>query len=174
MLLNSYTSEFVRLSCGSQAQQLDMIAHLNQDISEVIPYLNAVLGGFKYTKEPRSVSIMLHGKLVVIHPRQICVNAPGDQSEGEKIIEWLRDKINETWERRGEIQPRFESAPKPTMLEILRLLPQTNCGECGEPTCMVFASHVAQGDKGADDCPPLDGERKKKLAGYLDRFEVEP
>jgi len=52
MLLNSYTKEFVRLSCGSEAQPLDLIAHLNQDISEVIPYLNAVLGGFQYTKDP--------------------------------------------------------------------------------------------------------------------------
>ena len=88
-------------------------------------------------------------------------------------MEWLREKINDTWERRGEIQPRFESAPKPKMLEILRLLPKTNCGECGQPTCMVFASRVADGDKGPDDCPTLDGERKTKLANYLGQFEFE-
>ena len=170
-MLNSYTLEFVRLSCGSEAQTMDLIAHLNQDISEVIPYLNAALGGFQYTKEPRSVSLRLHGKLIVVHPREICVNAPGDQSEGEKIIEWLREKINDTWERRGEIEPRFESAPKPKMLEILRLLPKTNCGECGLPTCMVFASNAAEGDRGPDDCPPLDDEGKAKLAKYLEQFE---
>ena len=174
MLLNSYTLEFVRLACGSEAQPVDLIAYLNQDISEVIPYLNAVLGGFQYTKDPRSVSFKLHGKLVVIHPREICVNAPSDQSEGEKIIEWLKEKINDTWERRGEIQPRFESAPKPKMLEILKLLPKTNCGECGEPTCMVFATQVAEGGKDPDDCPPLDEERKAKLERYLGHFEFEP
>jgi ArsR family metal-binding transcriptional regulator len=173
MLLNSYTIEFVRLSCGSGAQTEDLIAYLNQDISEVIPYLNAVLGGFQYTKEPRSVSFKLDGKLVVIHPREICVNAPGDRSEGEKIIEWLREKINDTWERREEIRPCFESAPKPKVLEILRLLPKTNCGECGHPTCMVFASHVAEGGEGPNDCPPLDEERKTKLAEYLGQFEFE-
>ncbi len=174
MLLNSYTMEFVRLACGPQARSVDLIAHLNQDISEVIPYLNAVLGGFQYTKDPRSVSFKLHGRLVVIYPRKICVNAPSDQSEGEKIIEWLQEKINDTWERRGEIQPRFESAPKPKVLEILRLLPKTNCGECGQPTCMVFASDVAEGGKDLDDCPSLDGEQRTKLAGYLGQFEFEP
>ena len=173
MLLNSYTLEFVRLSCGGEAQQVDLIAYLNQDISEVIPYLNVVLGGFQYTKDPRSVSLMLDGKLVVIHPREICVNVPGDQLEGEKVIEWLREKINDTWERRGEIQPRFESAPKPKVLEILRLLPKTNCGKCGQPTCMVFASNVAEGGKDSDDCPALDGEKKTKLARYLGQFEFE-
>jgi len=171
MLLNSYTKEFVRLSCGSEAQSEDLVAYLDQDISEVIPYLNAVLGGFQYTKDPRSVSFKLQGKLVVIHPRAICVNAPSDHSEGEKILEWLQEKINDTWERREQIQPRFESAPKPKVLEILRLLPKTNCGQCGHPTCMVFASHVAEGDKNADDCPPLDGEQKTKLARYLGQFE---
>ena len=171
MLLNSYTLEFVRLACGAEAQPVDLIAYLNQDISEVIPYLNAVLGGFQYTKDPRSVSLRLHGKLVVIHPREICINAPSDQSEGEKIIEWLQEKINDTWERRGEIQPRFESAPKPKMLEILRLLPKTNCGECGHPTCMVFASHVAEAGKGPDDCPSIDGERRTELETYLRQCE---
>ena len=174
MLLKSYTTELVRLSCGSEAQTVDMIAYLNQDISEVIPYLNAVLGGFQYTKDPRSVSLKLNGKLVVIHPGEICLNAPSDQSEGEKIIEWLKEKINDTWERRGEIEPRFESAPKPKMLEILRLLPKTNCGECGMPTCMVFASHVAEGGIKPDDCTPLDVEQKTKLAEYLGQFEFEP
>jgi ArsR family metal-binding transcriptional regulator len=174
MLINSFTTEFVRLSCGSEAQTADMIVYLNQDISEVIPYLNAVLGGFQYTKEPRSASFKLKGKLVVIHPREICINAPSDQAEGEKIIEWLKEKINDTWERRGEIEPRFESAPKPKMLEILRLLPKTNCGKCGQPTCMVFASQVAEGGRKPDDCPPLDGEQKSKLAEYLGQFESEP
>jgi ArsR family metal-binding transcriptional regulator len=173
MLLNSYTIEFVRLSCGSEAQQLDLLAHLDQDIGEVIPYLNAVLGGFQYTKAPRSVSFKLNGKLVVIHPREICVNAPDDQSDGEKIVEWLREKINDTWEHRGEIQPRFESTPKPKVLEILRLLPKTNCGECGQSTCMVFASHVSDGGTDPDDCPQLDGEQKTKLARYLGQFQFE-
>ena len=107
----------------------------------------------------------LHGKLIAIHSRKICVNALSDQSEGEKIVEWLEQEINETWERRGEIEPRFESAPKPKVIEILRLLPKTNCGECGQPTCMVFATQVAEGGKDAEDCPPLDGDERQSLQG---------
>jgi ArsR family metal-binding transcriptional regulator len=174
MLLNSYILEFVRLSCGSEAQAVDLRASLDQDISEVIPYLNSVLGGFQYTKDPRSVSLKLQGKLVVIHPREICVKGPSDQSEGEKIIEWLREKINDTWERRSEIQPRFESDPKPKVLEILRLLPKTNCGECGHPTCIVFASHIADGSQSDGDCPPLDEDGKTKLARYLQLHLTSP
>ena len=32
MLLNSYSIEFVRLACASEAQTEDMIVHLDQDI----------------------------------------------------------------------------------------------------------------------------------------------
>ncbi len=173
MLLKSYRKEFVRPECRPEAQSVHLVAHLDQDISEVIPYLNAVLGGFQYIKDPPSVSFKLHGKLIAIHSRKICVNALQEQSEGEKIVEWLRQEINDTWERRGEIEPRFESAPKPKVIEILRLLPKTNCGECGLPTCMVFATHVAEGGREADDCFALNDENKDKLQKYMEPFTVD-
>lgn len=173
MLLSSYSKEFARPECRPEAQSVHLVAHLDQDISEVIPYLNAALGGFQYIKDPPSVSFRLHGKLIAIHSRKICVNALSEQSEGVKIVEWLRQEINDTWERRGEIQPRFESAPRPKIIEILKLLPRTNCNACSLPTCMVFATQVAEGGKGADDCPVLDAQGREKLEKYLAGFQFE-
>jgi ArsR family metal-binding transcriptional regulator len=174
MLIAGYTTEWVRISCGSASGAPDIVIHLEDDLSEAIPYLNTVFGGFQYTREPRSVSFRLNGKLVVVHPRKICISAPGDQREGELLIEWLRDKINDTWERREEIEPRFDSAASPQVLEILRCLPRTNCGLCGEKTCMVFASQAAKGGKAPEDCPALAGEQKAKLTQYLAQFEFRP
>jgi len=54
----------------------------------------------------------------------------------------------------------------------LKLLPKTNCRECGEATCMVFAAMMADGIKGVDDCPPLDAEHRQKLGEYLSRFDL--
>ena len=173
MLLQGYRKEVIRPECRPEAQSVQLIAHLDQDIGEVIPYLNAALGGFHYINDPPCVSFRLHGKLIAIHSGKIFVNALSDQSEGEKIVEWLRQEINDIWERRGEIQPCFESAPKPKIIEILKLLPRTNCGACGQPTCMVFAAQVADGGKDGDDCPPLAGEQKTKLAVYLGQFKFE-
>ena len=42
------------------------------------------------------------------------------------------------------------------VLELYKLLPKLNCGECGLPTCMAFATTVIQGKKGLDDCPHLE------------------
>jgi len=60
--------------------------------------------------------------------------------------------------------------PKPKVIEILRLLPKTNCRECGQPTCMVFATLAAQGVKDEEDCPALGGDKKRMLQTYLARF----
>ncbi len=38
MLLSSYTKEFVRPECRPEAQSVHLVAHLDQDISEVIPF----------------------------------------------------------------------------------------------------------------------------------------
>ena len=61
-------------------------------------------------------------------------------------------------------------APKPQPIELLKLLPKTNCKECGQPTCIVFASLVLQGVKGAEDCPQLTGQNRIKLEEYLSKF----
>ena len=55
-----------------------------------------------------------------------------------------------------------ESSP----LNLYKQLPQTNCGKCGEPTCMAFAAGIIAREKKVDDCPPLLEEKKyaKKLA----------
>ncbi len=56
-------------------------------------------------------------------------------------------------------------------LEAYKYLPQTNCGECGEATCMAFASKLIDRSGKTTDCPPLIKEKKfaKKLA-ELDRL----
>ncbi len=36
-----------------------------------------------------------------------------------------------------------------TGIQIFKLLPKTNCGECGSPTCLAFAMALAAGQGGA-------------------------
>ena len=125
--------------------------------------MNAVLGGFNYVKDPPSVTFKSQGKLITVHGNKIAINALKDEAEAGKIVEWLKREINEAWEKRDEIEPSYESLPRPQVFEVLKMLPKTNCRECGEPTCMVFAVAVTEGVKGAEDCPPLSNESREKL-----------
>lgn len=170
MLLMSYKKEIFRPECNPSFQSLHCIAHLDQDVTQALPYLNATLGGFEYLKDPPAVTFRIHGKLITVHPREIAVNALRDEEEADRILEWMKREINNAWENRGKITPRFQGAPRPKILEILKLLPKTNCHECGQPTCMVFAALAAQGVKGAEDCPALAEDMKRPLQTYLSGF----
>jgi ArsR family metal-binding transcriptional regulator len=173
MLLKSYAKRIFRAECNPSFESLHCIATLDQDVSGALPYLNAVLGGFEYLKEPPAVVFRSQGRLITVHGRQIAINALQDEAEADKILEWLKREINDAWEKRAEITPCYEGAPKPQILEILKLLPRTNCRKCGEPTCMVFAARAAEGVRGASDCPPLFSEAKERLEGYLSRFKFD-
>lgn len=172
MLLESYRLEIFNSECNPGAMAVHCFAHLDQDVGEALPYLNAVLGGFQYIQDPPSVTFKTHGKLIAVHGRKIAVNALKDEAEARKIVEWLKREINDAWEKRDQIVPISKGAPRPQLIEILKLLPKTNCKKCGEPTCMVFAARVAEGAKGVEACPPLTGETRKKLNNYMGGFNL--
>ncbi len=50
-----------------------------------------------------------------------------------------------------------------TGLEIYKLLPQTNCKECGFPTCLAFAMKLAAKQAELKACPYVSEESKAKL-----------
>jgi len=115
----------------------------------------------------------VNGKLITVHPKKIAINALKDEEEATKIIEWLKREINSVWENRAEIEPSFETAAAPQVIEILKLLPKTNCRECGLATCMVFATLVTDGAKGIEDCPALDNANRNKLSDYMSQFHLD-
>ena len=172
MLLESYRLEIFNSECNPGAMAVHCFAHLDQDVGRALPYLNTVLGGFEYIQDPPSVTFKAQGKLITVHSRKIAVNALKDEAEAHKIVEWLRREINDAWANRAEIKPSFMAAPRPQVIEVLKRLPKTNCRKCGEPTCMVFAVRLAEGAKGTDACPEVDGQRRLDLDGYLGRFDL--
>src|SRR5512136_3079969 len=51
-----------------------------------------------------------------------------------------------------------------TGIEIFKLLPKTNCGRCGVPTCLAFAMSLAAGKAELTKCPSVSEEAKAKLS----------
>ena len=49
-------------------------------------------------------------------------------------------------------------------IQIYKLLPQTNCKECGFPTCLAFAMKLAAKQAELSACPYVSEESKKQLA----------
>ncbi|NVM03761.1 MAG: acetyl-CoA decarbonylase/synthase complex subunit gamma [Candidatus Helarchaeota archaeon] len=55
--------------------------------------------------------------------------------------------------------------PKVSPIQVIKYLPSTNCGECGEETCMAFTVKLLDHEVKIEDCKPIIRETKyaKKL-----------
>ena len=51
-----------------------------------------------------------------------------------------------------------------TGIQIFKLLPKTNCKECGVPTCLAFAMNLASGKAELDSCPYVSDEARNQLS----------
>jgi hypothetical protein len=53
-----------------------------------------------------------------------------------------------------------------TVMELLKTLPRTNCGDCGQATCLAFATQVIKEGENLGRCPHLS-EAAQALAGEI-------
>lgn len=155
MLIEGYDLELFTPPCEPGAERFGARAHLDTDISEVLPYLNATLRGAVYHPKVPALTWEKAGHNVAIRPHAIAVSNAEDREGAQKELDGLIKLINRTWERRDEIEPSYETRQRPTPMAVYKLLPQTNCKACGEPTCFTFALKLVAGEKSLEDCPPL-------------------
>jgi len=172
MLIESYELEINISTHSTEEFEYEAIAHLPVDIREVLPYLNATLKRAVYLPDEPALSWRYEGKNIGFWPDRIAVDHLESREEAEEVIQWLVQMVNDVWDRRDEIEPDTTTHKRLQPLEILRLLPQTNCKACGESTCFNFALKLAAGQADIKQCHPLYqdpayGERKAALYELL-------
>jgi len=154
MLVESYKIIEI-LPCLADPEKIRVIAMVSEDVSGVLPYINAIDKKTIYTKNANTLTLPKSGRLITIHPRKIAITKLKDEKEAKKILDETIRLINETFEKRNKIIPDYERREKPGVLEILKLLPRTNCRSCGELTCMSFAAKVIDGKISITKCKKL-------------------
>ena len=154
MLLHDYKITKVgRSFCNPE--WVAVIAELSDDISEVFPYLNAVVKNAVYTPEAQNLNFKVDAGAVSLMPREINVGQVTCEEDGIKLLDYVKQLINDTWEKRASITPVYERKEEIKAKDILDLLPKTNCRDCGLPTCFAFAVALLKGQKRLKDCPAL-------------------
>jgi ArsR family metal-binding transcriptional regulator len=63
------------------------------------------------------------------------------------------DDIYEEEDDDEDDEDEDEDKQPQTLAGIFRLTPKTNCTECGQPSCMIFAREVLRGKLKISDCP---------------------
>jgi len=164
--------EIFRPKCDSTKEVLHAIADLDADISPSLPFLNAELGGWDYDAQNHVLLLKLAaGKWITLQSRQIAIRGCRDLEEARALVAWITSQVNEIYGRRESITPRYTGQAGLKVMEILKLLPMTNCRACGYATCMAFAAALREGETALADCPPLledrFQEKRAKLQEYL-------
>ncbi len=169
MLIEHYDLKVYTPPCDPGAERFSAFAELAVDISEVLPYLNATLRGAIYHRAANALTWKKSGHAIAFHATQIATSNVEDYEAAVKEIDGLIKLINRTWERRSEIMPDYETRQRPPLMTVYKLLPQTNCKQCSEPTCYSFAIKLVASQKRLADCPLLNEPAyAEKLADLLD------
>ncbi len=158
MPIHDYVIRMVRPECNVSSEKLNALVELADDLSDLLPYLNSVLGPGDYSHLEKILTVKRSGHLITFRPRQIAITKLDDEDEANKVTEELMRIINETEASRDRIAPTIASRRAPHALDLFRLLPGKNCAECGEATCLAFAMKLAGGEAAWDRCPLLHQE----------------
>jgi ArsR family metal-binding transcriptional regulator len=173
MLIENYELEVFTPPCDPGAERYAAKAQLNVDIAELLPYLNASLRGAVYMPEAKALTWKKGGHNIAFHAYEIATSNVEDRDSAEKEIKSLIDLLNRTWERRAEIVPDHSTRRRPAPMAIYKLLPNTNCKQCGEPTCYSFALKLAVSQRKLADCPPLAETQYAEKHAALDELIIE-
>ncbi len=179
--------------CFADETKIRLIARIPVDVSDLLPYLNAVLanatyvgqggaavgqedgqtegkpGMATYAADRPALTFTKGPRLVTVYPRRVTIAKADDVADAEEVLAWLAERLNYVHEHRKEIKPVYEGKIKIKPLDIYGLLPQTNCRECGEQSCLAFALLLLQEKHRLRDCPAL--YREDRWRGKRERLE---
>jgi ArsR family metal-binding transcriptional regulator len=154
MFLNSYKITRI-LPCIADPEKIRVIAEVSDEIHEVFPYLNATIKGCIFNHPALTLTIRNEEKLITLHAKHVTMTLIEDEKEAQEILDWLKNLINETYQRRDKIEPNYSEGDQLKPSDIQKLLPGTNCKECGFRSCLAFAFKLVDQKIEVGKCLPL-------------------
>jgi ArsR family metal-binding transcriptional regulator len=172
-LIEDFEVQLVEPGCAPGATRWNALATFSNDISDVFPYLNALFDGVWYDHENKTLIWREDTQTYAFRPNEIRIAQVQDPEHARQAVSELVDRLNRIWQERDGTEPRYTERKRPPVIDILKLLPQTNCRQCGYATCMAYAADLSQGKTELEDCPPLSlpehAGRKEKIAELFAR-----
>jgi len=166
MLLNSYKITRI-LPCIADPEKIRVIAEVSDEIHDVFPYLNAVINGCIYNHPALTLTIRNEEKLITLHARHITMTLIEDEKEAQEILDRMKDLINQTYQNRDQIEPSYSEGDQLKPSDVQKLLPGTNCKECGFRSCLAFAFKLVDQKIEIEKCLPIFSDQFKEKRKVL-------
>jgi len=93
----------------------------------------------QYIDKSKILTVKRGGQSITFRPREIAITKLEDEKEARHVMEELKHIINETIKNVTQSSPITPMPKELKSSDILKLLPETNCKECGERTCFAFS-----------------------------------
>ena len=127
---------------------------LDNDVREIFPFINATVEKVRYQLRPLHVRFVYKEVACTLYPVEAMAAPLRGQDHAIAYIEDLIVFLNDLYERRHELTPSHKlDQPPVSVVDIVKMLPLTNCRQCGYPTCMAFAAAIRKGKALPEDCP---------------------
>jgi ArsR family metal-binding transcriptional regulator len=143
------------LPCLAELGKIIVIGNPNRSLNDVLPYLATLPGVIAFNPATLTLTFRRPHGFMTLYPEKIYITQVQDSQEGLELLSALVEAINATWEHRAELVAVTAARRAPGWLDIWNLLPQTNCKQCGEATCMAFAATLLQQTRALAECLPL-------------------
>jgi ArsR family metal-binding transcriptional regulator len=143
------------LPCLAVSGKIIIIGKPSRPLDDVLPYLATLPGIIAYNPETHTLTFRRQPGFLTLYSDKVYITQVNDTQQGLDLLKALTDAINATWERRAELVALTVRRRAPRPLDVWTLLPQTNCGQCGESTCMAFACNLLLQNRSVAECLPL-------------------
>jgi ArsR family metal-binding transcriptional regulator len=143
------------LPCLAEPGKIIVIGQPCRSLTEVIPYLATLPSVIAFNPETLTLTFRRPRGFMTLYPEKVYITQVIDSQEGLELLAALVEAVNATWENRTELVAITTARRAPRWLDIWTLLPQTNCKQCGEATCMAFAAALLQQTRTLTECLPL-------------------
>ncbi|MEW5957125.1 MAG: (Fe-S)-binding protein [Chloroflexota bacterium] len=131
---------------GRPSRAIDGLLPLVAAVAPSVIAFNPVAGQLTLRRQPG---------LITFYADKVMITQVTDTAEGLELLEAIRDLLNQCWAQRDTIEPVTTVRRRPRPLDVWELLPQTNCRQCGEATCLAFACALLLNRQTVADCRPL-------------------
>jgi len=168
MLVEGY-SNFSLEAPGCSPGVIAYSAHfkLDTDVTDLFPYINAVAEDATYCDEPHHIQFFLEGYKCALYPEKAVMAIFENREQALRLTSHLIDFLNDLHARKDSIKPDHKKYRPLPVLDVYKLLPRSNCGECGFSTCMAFAAALSKGEMELVRCPELDDPENENAAKLL-------
>jgi len=153
--ISSYLFELVEDHHHPGSGRYGVRVSVSEDISACFPYLNAVLDDTLFDHDNNVLIGIYDHRRYAFRPHEIQVGMVEEPSEASSIVEKAVALVNRVWKEHENITPSFRVRKLPTVYDIYKLLPGTNCKECGYSTCLACAADIRNGIISLDRCSLL-------------------